>query len=90
MNNEEAIAQQRNVAYVGMTRAMHQLAIVYNGRISQFVEEMDPNLYSAREFADAVEFSLKEPTAPYKKRELPMEDGKEKTDHSEKKRRWSF
>ncbi len=90
MNNEEAMAQQRNVAYVGMTRAMHQLMIVYNGRKSQFIEEMDASLYSAREFAEAVELSLKEPISPYKKRELPMGEQKEKTDHSERKRRWSF
>lgn len=90
LNNEEALAQQRNVAYVGMTRAMHQLVIVYNGRKSLFAEEMDPRLYSAREYEDAVELSLKEPVPPYKKRELPVEEKKEDTGRSEKKRRWSF
>ena len=90
IGNEETLMKQRNVAYVGMTRAMHQLAIVYNGRKSRFIEEMDPNLYTWREYADAVELSLQEPVIPYVKRELPKEVSQEGPVLREKKRRWSF
>lgn len=83
MQNEESLMQQRNVAYVGMTRAMHQLTIVYSGYKSQFIDEMDPNLYVARTFDEAVETELQEPTPEYQKREIPKEE-------DEHKQRWSF
>lgn len=79
MKDEEALMQQRNVAYVGMTRAMHQLAIVYNGYKSKFVDEMDSDLYTLRTFAEAVETELKQPTPQYQKRELPQEAKEETT-----------
>ena len=75
--------KQRNVAYVGMTRAMHQLTIVYSGYKSKFIDEMDPKLYIARTFDEAVETELKAPTPEYQKREMPKEEG-------ERKARWSF
>lgn len=90
VRNEEALMRQRNVAYVGMTRAMHQLAIIYNRRKSRFVDEMDANLYTWREYADAVELSLQEPTSLYERRELPKEARQESFGRKEKKRRWSL
>lgn len=83
MKDEDILMKQRNVAYVGMTRAMHQLTIVYNGYKSKFIDEMDPNLYIARTFEEAVETELKVPTPEYQKREMPKEEG-------ERKARWSF
>ena len=73
VRDEEKLMQQRNVAYVGMTRAMHQLTIVYNGYKSKFIDEMDPQLYIARTFETAVETELRAPTPLYQKRELPEE-----------------
>lgn len=83
MRDEESLMQQRNVAYVGMTRAMHQLTIVYSGYKSRFIDEMDPKLYISRTFDEAVETELKEPTPTYQKHEMPKEEG-------ERKARWSF
>lgn len=95
--DEEEMMRQRNIAYVGMTRAMHQLTIVYNGRKSQFVSEMDPELYTARTFEEAVETELKEPTPMYQKRKLPDEDEavakkaqEAKKKAEDRRRRWSF
>ena len=83
MKDEELLMKQRNVAYVGMTRAMHQLTIVYSGYKSKFIDEMDPKLYVARTFDEAVETELKAPTPEYQKREMPKEE-------VERKPRWSF
>ena len=55
IKDDELLMRQRSIAYVGMTRAMHQLVIVYNGKKSQFIEEMDSNLYTARTFEEAIE-----------------------------------
>jgi ATP-dependent exoDNAse (exonuclease V) beta subunit len=95
LRDEEKLMQQRNVAYVGMTRAMHQLTIVYNGHKSKFVDEMDSSLYTARTFADAVEVELKKPTPEYVKRELPKEEQGAKPVKTEpaqesRRKRWSF
>lgn len=94
IGDEEKLIQQRNVAYVGMTRAMHQLTIVYNGNRSQFVDEMDSSLYTARNFGEAVEVELKKPTPPYVKRKLPeeeqLEEQKEEQNQEKRKSRWSF
>ena len=73
MKDEEMVMQQRNVAYVAMTRAMHQLTIVYNGNKSKFIDEMDSSLYVARTFDEAVEIERKKPTPKYEKRVLPEE-----------------
>ena len=73
MKDEEKLMQQRNVAYVGMTRAMHQLTIVFNGCKSRFIDEVDPALYIARTFETAVETELRRPTPLYQKREIPVE-----------------
>lgn len=73
LKDEESLIKQRNVAYVGMTRAMHQLVIVYNGRRSQFLDEIDKKLYEELSFEQAVEYDLKKPTPEYKKREVPPE-----------------
>ncbi len=96
VGDEDEMMRQRNIAYVGITRAMHQLTIVYNGRKSQFVNEMDPRLYISRTFDEAVETELKAPTPLYQKRSLPVEErpDKRKQDVEQKtepkKRRWSF
>ena len=95
IGNEEEMIRQRCIAYVGMTRAMHQLSIVYNGKKSQFVSEMDTELYVARTFEEAVETELKKPTSMYQKRALPEEDDhdrpQEETKKTEsRKKRWSF
>jgi hypothetical protein len=95
LKDEEKLMQQRNVAYVGMTRAMHQLSIVYNGKKSQFVDEMDSSLYTARTFADAVEFELKKPTPKYVKRGLPEDEQSAEQINTEsvqesRRKRWSF
>lgn len=73
LKDEEILMQQRNVAYVAMTRAMHQLTIVYNGYRSQFIDEMDPACYSFYSFDEAVALEQKKPTPPYKKRTIPAE-----------------
>lgn len=73
IKDEDALAQQRNVAYVGITRAMHQLLIVYNGRRSQFLDEIDKNLYDEISFEQAIEYERKNPTPQYVKREVPVE-----------------
>ncbi|MBQ7864188.1 MAG: UvrD-helicase domain-containing protein [Lachnospiraceae bacterium] len=80
LNDEEKLVQQRNVAYVGMTRAMHQLLIVYNGRRSQFLDEIDKNLYEEISFEQAVVYELKKPTPQYIKREVPMEQRAKQND----------
>lgn len=100
MKDEEKLMQQRNVAYVGMTRAMHQLTIVYNRCKSKFIDEMDSNLYIARTFETAVETELRETTPLYQKREVPVETKKtvvseqaqtEEVENKESRRkRWSF
>lgn len=95
LRDEEKLMQQRNVAYVGMTRAMHQLTIVYNGNRSKFVDEMDASLYTERTFDDAVEVELKKPTPEYVKRELPKEEqgaelGKTELAQESRRKRWSF
>jgi len=41
------LAQGRNLAYVGMTRAKKQLLILCEQRASRFVKEMNPKLYQA-------------------------------------------
>ena len=96
-SDEEEMMRQRSIAYVGMTRAMHQLSIVYNGRKSQFINEMDPALYTARTFEEAVKTELKQPTPMYRKRVLPVEDSPVKPREQEAKqkaesrrKRWSF
>ena len=88
MNDEEKLLQQRNVAYVAMTRAMHQLTIVYNGCGSTFIEEMDSSLYTARTFETAVEMELKNPTPMYTKRIMPEEADNQSTET--RRKRWSF
>lgn len=65
LKDEESLMQQRNVAYVGMTRAMHQLVIVYNGRKSRFIDELDPNLYIARTYMESVEREKTLPGSSY-------------------------
>lgn len=87
LKDEEKMMQQRNVAYVGMTRAMHQLTIVYNGKKSTFIDEMDSSLYTARTFNEAVEEELKKPTPEYVKRELPKEA---QSSDEKRRKRWSF
>lgn len=72
-DSEEALAQQRNVAYVGMTRAMHQLLIIYNGKRSQFLDEIDKSLYDELTFEQAVDHERKVSTSKYVKREVPLE-----------------
>ena len=72
-DSEEALAQQRNVAYVGMTRAMHQLLIIYNGKRSQFLDEIDKSLYDELTFEQAVDHERKVSTSKYVKREVPPE-----------------
>lgn len=95
VGNEEEMIRQRNIAYVAMTRAMHQLSIVYNGKKSQFVSEMDPDLYIARTFSEAVETELRKPTVVYQKR-IPPEDIEQDKPQVEinkpesRKKRWSF
>ena len=54
LDNEEDLVKQRNTAYVAMTRAMHQLVIVYNGNESQFLKELDPALYVRKNYKEAV------------------------------------
>ena len=73
LKDEEILMRQRNVAYVAMTRAMHQLTIVYNGYKSRFIEEMDPACYSFYSFDEAVAVEQKKPTPPYEKRTVPSE-----------------
>ena len=73
LKDEEILMRQRNVAYVAMTRAMHQLTIVYNGYRSQFIDEMDPECYSFYSFDEAVALEQKKPTTPYEKRTVPVE-----------------
>jgi superfamily I DNA/RNA helicase len=91
LKDEEKLIQQRNVAYVGMTRAMHQLAIVYNGNKSKFVDEMDSSLYTARTFDEAVELEMKKPTPEFVRRELPKEElSGEKIVKESRRKNWSF
>ncbi|WP_026508371.1 3'-5' exonuclease [Butyrivibrio sp. MC2013] len=97
IKNEEKLMQQRNVAYVGMTRAMHQLVIIYSGRRSMFIDEMDPELYVGLTYEDAVETELNKQTPMYQKRELPEEDYEEQAEsdieqsaRDSRRRRWSF
>ena len=73
IKDEDALAQQRNVAYVGITRAMHQLLIIYNGNRSQFLDEIDKNLYNEVSFNQAVDYERQNPTPQYVKREVPLE-----------------
>lgn len=82
LKDEDLLAQQRNVAYVGMTRAMHQLFIIYNGRRSQFLDEIDKDLYEEVSFEQAVQYELKKPTPPYAKREVPEEQKADPKDTS--------
>lgn len=95
LKDDEKLIKQRNVAYVAMTRAMHQLTIVYNGNKSKFIDEMDSSLYTSRTFDDAVEVELRKVTPKYVKRELPEEEQgtkqvkKEPVEESRRKR-WSF
>ena len=88
VNDEEEMIKQRNVAYVGMTRAMHQLVIIYNGNKSQFVDEMDSDLYHSYTYRQAIQ-QLKKPVPQYQKRELPKEETGEpkRIDHKSK---WKF
>lgn len=106
VSDDEKLMQARSVAYVGMTRAMHQLVIIYNRRKSQFIDEMDSSLYTMRTFNDAVESELKAPTPMYEKRVVPKEEladnepsasvkkpvasVRKAEPTTEKKRRWSF
>ena len=71
--DEDIMTNQRNVAYVGMTRAMHQLVITYSKKKSRFITEMDKSLYVTRTYEDAVELDLKEPTPEYQKHIMPEE-----------------
>ena len=88
-----------------MTRAMHQLTIVYNGYKSKFIDELDSELYIARTFETAVETELRKPTPLYQKRDMPAEAQSavvseqtktettkmEDTEKKEsRKKRWSF
>lgn len=82
IKDEDSLARQRNIAYVGMTRAMHQLLIVYNGRRSQFLNEIDKNLYEEVNFEQAVEYERRNPTPQYVKREVPVEQKADQRDTS--------
>lgn len=94
MNDEEALMQERNTAYVAMTRAMHQLVILYNGNKSEFVKELDEDLYTARTFREAVKTSMLSPTPAYEKRTVPEEAKRTVPDQPEdkesKSKKWSF
>lgn len=89
LKDEELLIQQRNVAYVGMTRAMHQLVLVYNGKKSQFIEEMDSNLYTARTFEEAVKIET-EKTNFIPQGSSPNSEDTKKTNFKQNKRKWSF
>lgn len=89
LKDEELLMQQRNIAYVGMTRAMHQLCIIYNEKKSQFIDEMDSELYLSRNFEDAIETELTKPTPMYQKREIPKENTV-LSSRRDRKRRWSL
>jgi len=73
IKDEETLITQRNVAYVGMTRAMHQLVIVYNGHRSQFLDEIDSSLYDEVTYVEAVDFEKANRTPQYEKRVVPTE-----------------
>jgi len=95
VDDEEQLIKQRNVAYVGMTRAMHQLTIVYSGSKSQFVGEMDPAVYTARTFDEAVKVESQRSTSKYVKRQIPAgeqsaEQPQNDTHQESRRARWTF
>ena len=70
--DEDELIRMRSTAYVAMTRAMHQLVIVYNGHKSQFIKEINPELYNFVEYSKVVaemnkKVSLPEPRKIEKK-----------------------
>lgn len=93
--DEEKLIKQRNTAYVAMTRAQHQLVIVYSGPKSQFVKELDPKLYTAIEYEDAVKRDKKSTVSQPEPRRIPRSilPGEEKkntgSDNQEKQSRRS-
>lgn len=89
IQDDELLVQQRNIAYVGMTRAMHQLVIVYNRKKSQFIEEMDSNLYTARTFEEAVEIETEKSKSIPQGNSSNVENIKRSNPKPEE-RNWSF
>lgn len=45
----EELVKTRNIAYVGMTRAMQTLVITYSGTPSRFISEFETGLYALKE-----------------------------------------
>lgn len=89
LRDEESLMQQRNVAYVGMTRAMHQLVIVYNGRRSIFIDEMDPNLYTERAFSESIEM-WENLSRKKSEEDMNLDEKTQKLEPTERRKRWSF
>ena len=53
------LIQARNLAYVAMTRARLYLTLIFTGRPSRFLSEMDPACYELISFADKSGSNLK-------------------------------
>lgn len=69
------LAQGRNLAYVGMTRAKKQLLILCGQRVSRFVREMDPKLFQSVGFGLASKPTTGIQTQPKKEpREMIVEN----------------